>query len=589
MSETGHGLRLRVWLFWLGIVVISMPGLVRYRIDNDISRWTPQHSSSVTQPFLLLGMRQAPPDWSIERTHDSLVALPSVQYAVPLPSADSPRGWLLLGEQNATDQEVLDDTQDWAQRETVDAATAGPAVFRRALDDWSQRRLPLVSGLILLIGAGVMFATTRRVARAVEAMVAILSAQMVLVAWIGMAGTPMDMVLSITPPLLMGVGFSFAAHRALRPDVGRVLVLSMLTTAVGIGLFAFTDFVPMRAFGLWGAAGVALTWCAVVLLVKPAPTNTEQTGTVDQACDQPAWRMPRAVAALSLLVGIAVTLVGSMALPRLRVQEDALDFYPPSARVVRDHRWIEAHVTGTLPFIVESDDATESLLTLIADTPGVRWAVPIDLDSAVGTRAVFALADSASVGRLADAQPGWQRWARDHDTQVRWLGVAAQIHAIGRSVHGTARWALPSMIALTALVVALVDRRAISMVMSMWVNYLPVSVLALWIWATDQAVGIPALVISALAIGLAVDDTLHLMSVRRRCGSMADAVARCRRACAGSSLAMALCLLCFALCPFRPTAQFGLMVAAAVVAALFGDLVLLPALEHIRAKGYQEA
>jgi hypothetical protein len=133
------------------------------------------------------------------------------------------------------------------------------------------------------------------------------------------------------------------------------------------------------------------------------------------------------------------------------------------------------------------------------------------------------------------------------------------------------------MVVIAGLAAWLIDRRLSSALLSIYVNLFPVAVLIAMIVVSAHPVGLATMVISSLAVGVAIDDTLHLLLARRSAGSMIAAVRACRRPCLGSSLAVAACMSMFGLCAFRPTAEFGLLVALVVTLAAVGDLVLLPA------------
>lgn len=84
--------------------------------------------------------------------------------------------------------------------------------------------------------------------------------------------------------------------------------------------------------------------------------------------------------------------------------------------------------------------------------------------------------------------------------------------------------------------------------------------------------------IGAIAVGMAIDDTVHLVRGLKRRPSIHAVVVECWRPCVGSSLVTAACMALFAFAPFRPTAQFGLMMSIAVIAALVSDFLVFPAL-----------
>ena len=91
---------------------------------------------------------------------------------------------------------------------------------------------------------------------------------------------------------------------------------------------------------------------------------------------------------------------------------------------------------------------------------------------------------------------------------------------------------------------------------------------------------------ASIALGIAVDDTVHvLVGVKRamKAGhSSLDAVRvalqHSGNAIVRTSLLGAATLIVLSFASFTPTARFGTLIAGMLVAALVGDLILLPAL-----------
>jgi hypothetical protein len=91
---------------------------------------------------------------------------------------------------------------------------------------------------------------------------------------------------------------------------------------------------------------------------------------------------------------------------------------------------------------------------------------------------------------------------------------------------------------------------------------------------------------ASVALGVAVDDTIHFLTWFRRGTSRGLdhraatmlAYERCAPAMIQMTLIAGLGMAAFALSPFMPTQRFGLMMVTTLAAALVGDLVLLPAL-----------
>jgi len=104
-------------------------------------------------------------------------------------------------------------------------------------------------------------------------------------------------------------------------------------------------------------------------------------------------------------------------------------------------------------------------------------------------------------------------------------------------------------------------------------------------WAA-RPVDVGAMMTASVALGIAVDDTLHYLTWFRRGvsrgktrkESIIDAYQRCAPAMTQSTLIVAPGLVVFYLNSFQPVSQFGLLMFILLIAALFGDLVFLPAL-----------
>ena len=96
---------------------------------------------------------------------------------------------------------------------------------------------------------------------------------------------------------------------------------------------------------------------------------------------------------------------------------------------------------------------------------------------------------------------------------------------------------------------------------------------------------------ASVALGIAVDDTLHFLLWQRDFGSgkyresrlqnqdrVELAMRYCGRAMLQTSLMLGLSMVLYAFCGFLPTVRFGILMSAMMLAALIGDLVLLPAI-----------
>ncbi len=461
-------------------------------------------------------------------------------------------------------------------------ALGGPAVFTGALNDWSQRRLPLIASAIILAGALLLWWVIGSARVVASATAAIVGSQIALVGVISWLGVPMDMVLSMVWPLMMALGFSFAAHRAQRRGIGGTLALCALTTAAGIIGFAFSPFPPIRSFAVWGALGVVMTWASVMLLVRP-PQNARCRVTTGHrrsrlrrakhlAATCAIGRPRTVITAAAMLTAAAV-----LCLPLLQLHSDPIAYFPNASRVTRDHVQLDKRLIGMLPFEVAvhgNTDATE-LLTV---TPGVRLVVDVSLLDPSQGALYLGFADADALGSLIQAQTHWQDWAAREGVELTWSGIAAQLHGVSVGVVRVALTAFPAMVLIAAVAVWFVAGRSLRLALiAAWVNLFPVAVLIVIVGLLGIPLSLPSLMIGAIAVGAAVDDTLHLAAEMRRGRGIRRVLLVCWRPCVGSSLITAACMAMFMLSPFGPTAEFGVLMALAVTAALAGDMLLLPA------------
>lgn len=121
---------------------------------------------------------------------------------------------------------------------------------------------------------------------------------------------------------------------------------------------------------------------------------------------------------------------------------------------------------------------------------------------------------------------------------------------------------------------------------SMVPNVFPVVVIFGAMGHLGVRVDIGTMMCASVAMGVAVDDTIHFLTWFRiglregmdRRGAILEAYRRVGTAMTQTTLIGGLGLAVFAMSTFTPTQRFGVMMVTLLVAALVGDLILLPAL-----------
>jgi hypothetical protein len=587
---------------WVVVVCLAAAGLGRYRVENSLRDWAPQLAGHDAVPGYVVigGVKDA---FDIDQLSRRLGSLDEVAFCVSPGAAQRFAPWVSAVTLNTafsdpdytglfcfapagvSDARLLDaikaviDTQPGGLGGHL--AVGGPAVFTAALTDWSQRRMPLISMMIVLVGAVMLRWVVGSTRVALAATSAIVGSQVALVGVISWLGVPMDMVLSMVWPLMMALGFSFAAHRALRPGVSGTLALCAATTAGGIGVFVFCQFPPIRSFAIWGAVGLFMTWGSVMLLIQP----TRRPGGIAKP-HRGVWCSLRlATCAIAIgrpktvvAVAAAVTLLAIACVPSLQLQNDPIRYFPKDSQVRSDYEQLNDRLVGMLPFEVQVNGDADAT-ALLASTPGVSLLADVSLMAPQAGSLYLGLADSGALPSLVDAQKDWQRWAKDRGVELVWSGVAAQLHGVSLGVIRVAVASFPAMVLIAGLATWYVggpDPRLVFIGAA--VNLFPIAVAVVVVTLLGWRLSLPSLVIAAIAVGAAIDDTLHIVAAHRQERDIRRTMSSCWRPCVGSSLITAACMLLFVMSPFRPTAEFGVLMALTATAALIGDVLLLPAL-----------
>ena len=94
---------------------------------------------------------------------------------------------------------------------------------------------------------------------------------------------------------------------------------------------------------------------------------------------------------------------------------------------------------------------------------------------------------------------------------------------------------------------------------------------------------VASLMTASVALGIAVDDTLHFLLWHRdlpraTTNPIASTMRYCGTAILQTSLILGCSIVLYAFCGFLPTVRFGILLSAMMLSALAGDLILLPAL-----------
>lgn len=607
------------WILWIAAACAAAAGLRNLRIENSLDGWAPHARAVGTyQSYVVVGWKTAECDPAVVagrirampetalcidpilvRTMGRMAGVSAADFVL---SADGRHaGVYCFPHSGVPDEKFVARIRTTLQTDPQTAhlrpALAGPAVYHVAMDRVSQHTLPQLMIAIPVAGLLLLWWVTGRLTQALASVAAISLSQVILIGLAGWLHIAIDLSVSMVPPMMMCLGYSYAAHRSLRRRNSGALALCAATTAAAVGSFFFTPAAPVRQFALLGVLGLLLVWLAALTLLPP-PLPRRRLWLV---CP---FLMLRRIGSLGRwpigATAAAVLMAATLSAQRLRFESDVLNFFPPDTPELADFRALDRDLTGMLPFQVTvaafgpaADSQMADAATMLRATPGIRKV--IDMSFAVhaagpkdGRVCTFwCMASNDALPALVAEQPRWQEWANANRAEITWRGVAAQLAGAQGIIGHAAVWALPAMAAIAAVAAGFaasgsLAKRLLAAALGATVSILPTAALVLMAAHANIPLGLAAVMIGAITIGVAVDDTLHLLSSIRRHErhhprrAAVYAAVDCWRPCVGSSLVAAATFSLFATSPFNPTRQFGLLMGAAVLLGLFCNHVMVP-------------
>jgi predicted RND superfamily exporter protein len=279
-----------------------------------------------------------------------------------------------------------------------------------------------------------------------------LAEALVVLVWVlgsmGWLGIPITLVTTILPVVLMAIAITDELHilervqaaavstplaeavEAALSEVGRPIIATSLTTALGFLAFLGATVVPMRHFGVWTAIGILLalllSFCFIPALIVSLPRSwfvprSAAGGRSLGALRRRAVARPGAALVMGLLL-MAVCVPGVL---RLRVEDAWMDNFAPDAPLVAAERAFNDSFWGSYRFdvVVEAEPdffygpagvrLTEAIRDVASGAPHVggvtTYLEPLDeiaralgVEGELGSLSALQLADLAMVAEMGE-------------------------------------------------------------------------------------------------------------------------------------------------------------------------------------------
>ena len=415
--------------------------------------------------------------------------------------------------------------------------------------------------------------------------------------------------------------------------VGAACGLTSLVTAIGFASLSAARIDAVRSFGMAAAAGAVASFLAVTLLTPLLASTSFFSGMRLGRSSRRAGRLANALTAFSVrysrpivAVGCAATLLLGLIGSRLDADNHVIDSLPRNAAasqaligVDRDFggvmgfdivvqwpdglNWLDPSVIDALDEVhaaIERSGSTSraiSLATVAATLPDraqqrldaadfrdmvdptAHMAIVRARVTDVGSRAlegVYGRIDG-ELATLAAARPGWA-------FQLTGMSVvsARNIRQLIRDLGSS----LLLEVAVIGLILSLAFRSPLAGIVSLIPNIFPLTVVAAALVATGRSLDPATVIVFNVCLGLAVDDTVHVLSAVRRQrregvsirSAVRRAVAETGNAVVIGGLVLAVGFAVVMASSVPSLSGFGMLACAAVAAATVAELVLLPAL-----------
>ena len=404
-------------------------------------------------------------------------------------------------------------------------------------------------------------------------------------------------------------------------DASMPCALASATTAMGFLSLLTATMEPVRELGVFAALGILLNF-GVNFTVGPAllcwlkvPPRPEQANGMEHQLGKLSGFLGRHRFAATGLSAVLV-LGGALGISTIRVESDPLTFLDEELKAVQDYELICSSLTGVyaLELLIDNPEgwrspeslgALEPIEHALHNLPGVakvlgpgsgvederglaRESMSRFISSDGKTARLSVLINVMDSGRFSDILDVAEEALRDLPAPLRGGAtgivprlVRAQLDLVSTQLLS---FGLAFCIVFACILVGL--RSFKLMLVSILPNMVPIGAAFSAMAIADVPLDAGTVMVASVALGIAVDDTVHLLAgFRRGLRGNGTPIEACRHALAHAGPAMIIttataCAGFFALArsAFVPIQWFGLLSGLAMVAALAADLLTVPAL-----------
>ena len=584
---------------------------------------------------------------------------------------------------DAENDEIIAETQRIMERYSdsnfeifLSGSAAIAGIFKQALMNDSVVFISLMMVVIMVV----LFALFRRVSGVILPLACVTLTLIMTVSLMSIFSAPFTMATQIMPTFLLAVVTSASIHllavfykdfastndtkKSLRYAMGHsglAIIMTSVTTAVGLWSFSFSGVAPVADLGIFASSGV-IVGLAFTLVFLPSLISVTKFRPVKHRADKDghtlmdkaligisvfATSKPKLIVSVSAIIIICAAIIAAQLrfshfplqwLPEdnfARVATEAVDdnlkgsltlevivdtektnglYNPEVLRVIDDvSKNINAISTGNMFVgkVISYIDVIKETNRALNENRDEYYAIPDDSDLIAQEFLLFESSGNNDLASLVDSNYSKARLTLKTpfidsleanafiDNAQLYLdqkfGSLAKVTFTGigtlmtvtfeEAIYSSAVSYVLAFSLITILMVLLIGNFKIGLI-SMIPNLLPIIILSTIMVIFKMPLDMFTLLIGAIALGLAVDDTIHFMHNFRRYELQYNDVDKAvrltlmgtGRAITLTSIVLALGFLVLTFSQMNNMFDFGVLTASAILVALLADFFLMPAI-----------
>lgn len=508
---------------------------------------------------------------------------------------------------------------------------AGPPVLNNALDEASNNQSGIFFPMVILMSGVILLILFRDFKVLFVCFTVAAVTQIWSLAVISISGNTMNMVMTALPPLLWVLSLSaliYMVHSLrVEQDIERAVLkvfkpcsLTAVTTAAGFLSLTLSRVGPVREMGIFTFTGMFIS---LLLSFTLAPVLLEGTGKDNLKgggiAGSGASALANGIAQYKshvLVFAAAVMAVCFFYVPRINMDTNNLNFFESGSKVYRDYMFIGKKLTGHSPLEVVFELPDGLLFEEAVDISNTLKKELIHLDGvkkALTPTTFYGLLDSGSdryvnedatkirlsvltdyistndtqdlisrIRRMIDQTPG----AQTPPMKYSITGVVQLLVQMQDELLGTQMKSFSLALIFIAVIFYMLFKSVPLAIIAMVPNIFPIAVNLGLMGLLDIPLNVATIMIASVAIGIAVDDSIHfIIRYREYYRNSTDARVSIEntlndvgRPVVFTTLINTIGFGVLMFSDFMPIKYFGVLMVLTLLSALLADLALLPAL-----------